>query len=76
MFPVVRLSMLALLFAFSLMLAGASGALALDPPDRSPQDVCWSPADFPGVGANTSTGNGQAWNGHFHSDPVTNAPCS
>ncbi len=48
-----------LFFALSLTVASEAGALAFDPPDQSPDNVCWDPSDFPGIGAN-STGNGQA----------------
>jgi len=63
-----------LFFAISLIMASAVGALAFDPPDRSPDNVCWDPPDFPGIGAN-STGNGQAWNAHSDGGQVTNDLC-
>jgi hypothetical protein len=48
-----------LFFAISLIVASAIGALAFDPPDQSPDNVCWDPSDSPGMRANC-TGNGQA----------------
>ncbi len=64
-----------LFFAISLIMASAVGALAFDPQNESPENVCWDPSDFPGVGAKTRSGNAQAWNAHIHSHRITNESC-